>query len=155
MALYAAVFADKNVGCGVELVARSGRPDPEGRDCALTCRHELLNLKLNSPSNQKSVRRGTRITVEIPITISSLDPAYPFSEPCLVILVNPQGCAARFRRPLEIGAPVRLEGLPAGIPVIARVVNCIAIEKFWLLGLALDEPANVWGIREPPEDWTQ
>jgi hypothetical protein len=69
-------------------------PDPEGRVRALTCRHQLLNLKLNSPSNQKSVRRGTRISVEVPITISSLDPAYPFSEPCPVILVNPQGCAA-------------------------------------------------------------
>jgi hypothetical protein len=36
-------------------------------------------------------------------------------------------------------------------------VNCILIgdyEKFWLLGLALDEPGNVWGIQSPPEDWT-
>jgi len=47
-----------------------------------------------------------------------------------------------------------LEGLPAGISVTARVVNCIPIEKFWLLGLALDVPANVWGIQSPPEDWT-
>lgn len=28
-------------------------------------------------------------------------------------------------------------------------------EKLWLLGVALDEPANVWGIQSPPEDWTQ
>ena len=60
----------------------------------------------------------------------------------------------RFHRALEIGDPVRLEGLPAGISVTARVVNCIAIEKFWLLGLALDVPANVCGIQSPPEDWT-
>jgi len=39
--------------------------------------------------------------------------------------------------------------------VTARVVNCIAIEKFWLLGLALDEPGNVWGIESPPNDWTE
>jgi len=38
--------------------------------------------------------------------------------------------------------------------VTARVVNCIPIEKFWLLGLALDEPGNIWGIHSPPEDWT-
>jgi hypothetical protein len=25
--------------------------------------------------------------------------------------------------------------------------------KFWLLGLALHEPGNVWGIAIPPEDW--
>ena len=75
----------------------------------------------------------------------------------MVILVNPQGCAARFGRPLEIGATVRVEGLPAARNVTARVVNCIsmgAYEKLWLLGLALDEPGNVWGIQSPPDDWS-
>ena len=108
-------------------------------------------------TNKTGVRRGTRIPCEIPITLTSVDPAHPFSEPCLIILVNPQGCAARFRRPLEVGSAVRLEGLPASNNVIARVVNCISIgeyEKLCLLGLALDEPANVWGIQSPPEDWT-
>ena len=86
------------------------------------------------------------------------DPTQPLSDECLVILVNPQGCAARFRRPLEIGAAVRLEGLPANGNVTARVVNCISMgeyEKLWLLGLALDEPGTVWGIKSPPEDWMQ
>jgi len=155
--LAAAVFAGKNVQCGLKRVLGPAWPDPEGRGRALTCRHELLNLNLRSFSNQRAVRRGTRIPCEIPITLTSLDPADPFSEPCLIILVNPQRCAARFRRPLEIGAAVQLEGLPAGTKVTARVVNSISIgeyEKFWLLGLALDEPGNVWGIQSPPEDWT-
>jgi hypothetical protein len=30
-------------------------------------------------------------------------------------------------------------------------VNCIAIEKFWMLGLVLDEPGNVWGIERRPK----
>jgi hypothetical protein len=37
-------------------------------------------------------------------------------------------------------------------------VNCISpgeYEKFWILGLALDEPGNVWGIKQPPEDWNE
>ena len=104
------------------------------------------------------VRRGTRIPCEIPITLASTGRAHSFSEPCLIILVNPQGCAARFRRPLEVGATVRLEGLPASTDVSARVVNCISMgeyEKLWLLGLALDQPGNVWGIQSPPEDWTR
>ena len=130
------------------------RTEPEALDYALTCRRELLNLKLSSFSNQQSARRGTRVSLEIPITLSSLDPAHPFSEPCQTHLVNPQGCAARFGRPLEIGAVVQLEGLPTRTMVTARVVNCIPIEKFWLLGLALDEPGNIWGIHSPPEDWT-
>jgi hypothetical protein len=73
----------------------------------------------------------------------------------MVILVNLQGCAARFNRPLNVGTTVRLEGLPGG-GADARVVNCISVEKggkLWLLGLALDEPRNVWGINTPPDDW--
>ncbi|MBZ5573316.1 MAG: hypothetical protein LAO09_15715 [Acidobacteriia bacterium] len=108
-------------------------------------------------ASNEGVRRGTRIPCEISITLTSLDPAHLFSEPCLIILVNPLGCAARFGRPLEVGSAVRLDGLPAGTNVTARVVNCISMgewEKLWLLGLALDESANVWGIQSPPEDWT-
>ena len=87
----------------------------------------------------------------------SLDSVHPFFEPCLLILVNPQGCGARFGRPLRIGTRVRLEGLPAKRSVTAQVVNCISLgeyEKFWLIGLALDEPGNVWGFETPPEDWS-
>ena len=107
-------------------------------------------------ANRAGARRGTRIPCEIPITLSSVDPAEPFSGPCLVILANPQGCAARFSRPVGIGAGVRLSGLPTGTNVSARVVNCISMgeyEKLWLLGLALDHPGNVWGIQPAPEDW--
>lgn len=113
---------------------------------------------MSSVPQKAEVRRGTRISCEIPITLTGLDPVHPFSEPCMTLLVNPQGCAARFCRPLEIGAAVQLEGLPARTSVTARVVNCIPIgeyEKFWLLGLALDEPGNVWGVQTTPEDWAQ
>lgn len=106
----------------------------------------------------RGARRGTRVPCEIPITLTSLDPAQPFSEQCVVILVNPQGCAVRFGRPLTVGATLRLGGLPAGASVTARVVNCVSMgqyEKLWLLALALDVPGNVWGIQSPPEDWTQ
>ena len=73
-----------------------------------------------------------------------------------MILIDPQGCSVRFARPVEVGAAVRLEGLPDG-NVTAQVVNCISFgqhEKFWVIGLALDEPGNVWGIKAPPEDWS-
>lgn len=101
-------------------------------------------------------RRGTRISHKIPLTLTSLDPADPFSEPGLTLLVNPQGCAVRFGRPIELGSAIRLNGLPDGSSVTARVVNCIRLgeyEKFWIIGLMLDEPGNVWGIQSPPEDW--
>jgi hypothetical protein len=103
-----------------------------------------------------NLRRGTRINRKIPIILTSLDLANPFSEEAVTLLVNPQGCAARFGRALEIGTTIRLDGLPVGRSVVARVVNCIKPEKyakFWILGLTLDEPGNVWGIESPPADW--
>jgi hypothetical protein len=99
-------------------------------------------------------RNGTRIDCEIPVGLW-VDSFLTNAEPCVVILVNPQGCVARFHRPLEIGATVQFEGLPTGCAT-ARVVNCVSVMeggKFWLLGLALHEPGNVWGIAIPPEDW--
>jgi hypothetical protein len=105
-----------------------------------------------------NLRRGTRINRKIPVILTSLDPANPFSEEGDTLLVNPQGCAARFGRPLEIGIAIRLDGLPVRHGVLARVVNCIKPEKyakFWILGLTLDEPGNVWGVESPPADWHQ
>lgn len=119
------------------------------------CREEPIDLNVCSIEKKSGLRRGTRIPCEIPATLTSLDPAQPFSDSCLVSLVNPRGCAGRFGRPLSVGAIVRIEGLPANASVSARVVNCISLgqyEKQWLLGLALDGPGNVWGIESPPGD---
>lgn len=100
-------------------------------------------------------RSGTRISCEILAALRVQGCSPVPAEQCMVILVNLQGCAARFNRPLDVGTTVRLEGLPGG-SADARVVNCISVEKganLWLLGLALDEPGNVWGIDTPPDDW--
>lgn len=100
-------------------------------------------------------RSGTRVSCEIPASLRVHTGATAGCEECTVILVNLQGCAVRFNRPLEVGETVCLEGLPYG-SAEARVVNCISVEKgtnLWLLGLALDEPRNIWGIDTPPADW--
>lgn len=101
-------------------------------------------------------RTGTRIRCEISVTLNLVDSAHSQSEPCLIIVATPQGCGVRVQRPLEIGTRVQLQGLPTNRNVIARVVSCISLgeyEYFWFLGLALDEPGNVWGIETPPDDW--
>ena len=103
-------------------------------------------------------RGGTRIPCEIPIILTSLDPRDPFSEPCKIILANLGGCAARSPRPVQTGTVVHLNGLPTRSKVAARVVHCISLgeyEKLWILGLALNESGNVWGIEPVPEDWEQ
>src|SRR5581483_6746108 len=100
-------------------------------------------------------RRSTRIRAQIPIRLTSLDPAVQFSEPCHTLIVNTQGCGVRVTRPFEPGMLVELGDLPTG-KATATVANCVPLgtgAKFWLVGLALHEPGNVWGIRPAPADW--
>jgi hypothetical protein len=112
---------------------------------------------MESRGANKADRCGTRIPCAIPITLKTLN-STPLSEECLIVLVNPQGCAARLRRAVDVGTTVQLEGLPSKTSAIARVVNCISLgqyERSWLLGFALDEPGNVWGVKSPPSDWVR
>jgi hypothetical protein len=98
----------------------------------------------------------TRIRLQLPVVLTSLDPEQPFSEPCQTLVVNPQGCGLRFQRALEVGALVGLEHLSGGHRATARVATCLAIGtdgKYWLIGVALDEPGNIWGISDAPADW--
>src|SRR5690242_138292 len=84
-----------------------------------------------SSSPQKNVARGgTRMPCEIPVTLTSLDPRQPFSQPCHVILANLRGGAARCPRPVPPGTTVQLQVLPTNTQVEARVVNCISLGQF-------------------------
>ncbi|HEX3740408.1 MAG TPA: hypothetical protein VHV29_11950 [Terriglobales bacterium] len=92
----------------------------------------------------------------MPVILVSIDDGHPVSEAGITLLINPQGCALRIGQPIEVGRRVRLDGLPVKYEVTARVANCISFGKyegFWLIGLALDEPGNVWGVENPPADW--
>ena len=103
-----------------------------------------------------SGQRSTRIRAQIPLRITSLDPAAQFSESCHTLVVNPNGCGVRLPRLLHLGVSVRLDELPGNISVTARVATCIPLgteNKYWLVGLALDQPGNVWCIHPAPADW--
>jgi hypothetical protein len=104
----------------------------------------------------KASRRSTRIRVEIPVSVVSLDRMRPFAESCLVLVVSAQGCGFRSSRALQLETPIMLNGLPGGGSVTARVANCLPLGadgKFFLIGVSLYTYGNVWGIANPPEDW--
>jgi hypothetical protein len=110
----------------------------------------------SSSTSYETQRRSTRIRAQIPLRVTSLDPTVEFSEQCHTLIVNTQGCGVRLSRPLEPGVPVRLEDLPTGKNATARVANCVPLgtgAKYWLVGLALDQPENIWGIHPAPADW--
>ena len=51
---------------------------------------------------------------------------------------------------------VKMEDLPSGTTVTATVASNVRLSdqgKYWLVGLGLDSPGNLWCIRPEPTDW--
>jgi hypothetical protein len=117
-------------------------------DCGQALAMEILT--------QNAARRSTRLRVEIPVSVTSLDRMRPFAESCVTVIVSAQGCGFRSSRALQMETPILLNELPGGGSVTARVVNCLPLGddgKYFLIGVSLYTHGNVWGISNPPEDW--
>lgn len=104
----------------------------------------------------KATRRSTRLRVEIPVIVTSMDRRHPFSAPCVALVVSPQGCGFRTSQALPLETPVLLSDLPGGGSASGRVANCLPLGsdgKSFLIGVSLYNHGNVWGIADPPGDW--
>ncbi|HEV3308275.1 MAG TPA: hypothetical protein VGZ91_17675 [Candidatus Sulfotelmatobacter sp.] len=104
----------------------------------------------------KTTRRSTRLRVQIPLIVTSMDRRHSFSAQCVALVVSPQGCGIRTLQPLPIETPVLLSDLPGGGSASGRVANCLPLGKdgkYFLIGISLYNQANIWGIADPPEDW--
>jgi hypothetical protein len=104
----------------------------------------------------KATRRSTRLRVEIPVSVISLDRTKPFGDLCMVLIVSAQGCGFKSSEALPIGTPILMSNLPGGGSVTARVANCLPLGNdgnYFLIGASLYTQGNVWGIADPPEDW--
>lgn len=110
----------------------------------------------SDPQSYEAQRRSTRIRAQIPLRITSIDPTVEFSEACHTLVVNTIGCGVRLSRPLAPGTAVRLDELPTGKVITARVANSVPLGTegtYWVVGLALDQAGNIWGIHPAPADW--
>lgn len=108
-------------------------------------------------STPKAIRRSTRVRVEISVSVTSLDRMRPFAEQCMVLVVSAQGGGFRSSQALHLETPIMISGLPGGGSVTARVANCLPLGndgKFFLIGVSLYTHGNVWGIADPPADWS-
>jgi len=109
-----------------------------------------------SEKTQHAIRRSTRLPLEVPVLVTSLDAALPFSEQCNTTLVNAHGCGLIVPRALTHGIQVRLEIVSAKRHTTARVAEVVPLggdPETWLIGLELDVPGNFWGIEYAPSDW--
>src|SRR4051812_2763749 len=111
---------------------------------------------MNASPKQHAIRRSTRLPLEIPILVTSLNPALEFAEECKTTLVNAHGCGVVTEHSLPRDLPVQLEIVQAKRTVTARVADVVSLggePETWLLGLELDTPGNFWGIEYAPSDW--
>lgn len=106
----------------------------------------------------RPVRRSTRIRVQIPVILTSMDRRNSFSAECLVLVASSQGCGLRCSRALAVGTPIMLGNLPGGASVTARVANCLPLGSDgaqFLIGASLYTHGNCWGVANPPADWAE
>ncbi len=111
----------------------------------------MQNLNLSVPTR----RRSSRVAANVPILVTSKDPANRFSEICQTLVVSAHGCL--FRSPIRVdnGAIVHFH-TEEGRQNTGRVVYCQAIEsdqRSWKLAAQFDRPENFWGLKEHPKDW--
>src|SRR6266536_2191668 len=105
---------------------------------------------------QHAIRRSTRLPLEVPVLVTSLDPAVAFSEQSNTTLVNAHGCGLIVPSAIRRGVRVGLEIVSAKRHTTARVAEVVPLggkPETWLLGLELDVPGNFWGIEYAPSDW--
>jgi hypothetical protein len=115
----------------------------------------LLNME-PSDKQQQAIRRSTRLPLEVPVLVTSLDPAVSFSEQCNTTLVNAHGCGLIAQREITRGIRVRLEIVSAKRHTTASVTEVVPLggaPETWLVGLELEVPGNFWGIEYAPSDW--
>jgi hypothetical protein len=106
-------------------------------------------------SRTQGGRRSTRLSLQIPVVITSLDPAYAFRKECKTVVVNANGCSVIVPQLLNNQTPVIVELVSNGASKNGHVVFAIPLsENFsWLLGVEFDSPGRFWEVEHPPEDW--
>ena len=109
---------------------------------------------MQSANAANSVRRSSRVPVTLPIVVTSLEPAAPFSELCETLVVSAHGCVLSSPAKLDPGVPVQFQS-KGGRAAMAHVVDCQPMpgRQGWQLGARLDHPENFWGLKSCPEDW--
>src|ERR1700686_3992402 len=110
----------------------------------------------SSEKNEHAIRRSSRLPLEVPVLVTSLDAAVPFSERCNTTLVNAHGCGLIAPRAMPQGIQVRIEIVSAKRHTTARVAEVVprgGDPETWLIGLELVVPGNFWGIEYAPSDW--
>lgn len=128
---------------------------PRRAESSLTPRTKAVIMQnANSPA---VLRRSSRVPVNVPVLVTSLEPGTRFSEVCETLVVNAHGCAMRSPVKLDAGVLLHFHS-KEGRETTAKVIACQPLEAdrtSWRLAARLDRPENFWGLTTCPADWAQ
>ncbi len=118
--------------------------------------------KAPNPVMGTGARRSTRIAHAVPLTVSGQNKiGKTFLERTQAVSLNCHGCRFPSRHDYRPGSWVTLEVPNQQINGKARPVRAQvrfirlprSPQELYQVGVELETPANVWGIKSPPEDW--
>lgn len=113
---------------------------------------------MEKASKYYPIRRSTRLPLEIPLRVTSVDPKVKFAEDCNTVTVNAHGCGLISPKPLAAGTRVTLEIVSDKQSTTARVLDVVPLDDektSWLLGMEMEQAGNFWGIKYAPADWAE
>jgi PilZ domain len=104
---------------------------------------------------KNAARRSTRLSLQIPVVVTSLDPTCDFRKECKTVFVSAHGCAVVVQERLKDDTPVTMKLVSDGASKTGRVVLAVPLLESvsWLLGVEFDSPGNFWEVEDPPADW--
>src|ERR1700736_2192402 len=112
---------------------------------------------MQNSTSPTSLRRSSRVPVNVPILVTSLEPGARFSEVCETLEVNAHGCSMRSQMKLDAGVVVHFHS-KEGRETTAKVVYCQPLDSGrhgGRVGARLDRPENFWGLTTFPQDWAR
>ena len=105
-----------------------------------------------APNGHTVIRRSSRVPIQVPVLVTSMEPNTQFSEICETLVVSAHGCALRLPLKLDTGSALRLHSR-GGRQATAYVVFCQPDGQGFRLGAQLDRPENFWELESCPDDW--
>ncbi len=110
---------------------------------------------MHNAKSPAALRRSSRVPINLPVLVTSLEPGTRFSEVCETLVVNAHGCAMRSPVKLDAGVLLHFHS-KEGRETTAKVIACqpmAADRSAWQLAARLDRPENFWGLTSCPPDW--
>ncbi|MBV8477856.1 MAG: PilZ domain-containing protein [Acidobacteria bacterium] len=121
-------------------------------------RPAAVGASLDTTSKYFPIRRSTRLPLQVPLRVTSLDPQLKFAENCNTVTVSAHGCGLVSPTQLPTGTRINLEIVADQKNTSARVLEVVPLDdlgRSWLLGLEMEKPGNFWGIKYAPADWAE